>query len=198
MIPLTVRESHSHDVFKPVVRLDRSTMEALGVIDGQIVYVTGKRKTVAKCMLLEKDSPNSALINASVRNNAEVPIGGIVQIEKTDSIADASKLVLLSSFQPDEEEQMRNLRSADILGHTMAGFPVAKGDYVISLSMGAGWEVFEVLDVQTSSGGSETASLITPNTQMEIVRAGPAGHGSATTTSRSPLRAYPLFVIAFQ
>jgi len=198
MISLTVRESHSHDIFKPVVRMDRSTMEALGVIDGQIVYVTGKRRTVAKCMLLEKESPNSVFMNASVRNNAEMPIGGTVQIEKIDSISDASKLVLLSSFQPNEEEQMGNLRNADVLAHTMAGSPVVKGDYVISLSMGAGWEVFELIDIQTSSGSSEGASFITPSTQMEIVRAVPAGHGSATSTSRSSLRAYPLFVITFQ
>jgi hypothetical protein len=171
-------------------------MESHGIVDGQIVSVTGKRKTVAKCMLTDKDVPNSALMSPTVRNNAEVPLGGTVQIEKLDSLSDATKLVLLSPFQPDEDH--RNSRDVEILSQTMAGFPAVKGDYVISLSMGMGWEVFEVLGIQMSSGGSETAALITPNTQIETIRAKALDHRDGSATSLSPRRSYPLFVITFQ
>lgn len=199
MISLTVRESHSHDAFKPIVRVDRATLESLDIADGQIVYVTGKRKTVAKCMVLEKDEPNSALMSASVRNNAEVSIGGTVQIAKVDSLADSSKLLLLSSFESKEEERLRNLTNTQMIAETMTGFPVLKGDYIISLSMGAGWKVFEVLDVQMSSAGSsETAALITPKTEIEAVRERPSGYGPDNSAGGSPRRAYPLFVISFQ
>jgi len=126
-----------------------------------------------------------------------VSLGGTVEIARVDSVADASKLVLLSSFDVQNEERMGDLRNTQMIAQMMTGFPVVRGDYIISLSMGAGWEVFEVLDVQMSSAGSsETAALITPKTEIEAVRDRPSGY--EPSAGSSPRRAYPLFVIAFQ
>lgn len=53
MVSLAVHNSYRHD-FSPIARVDHKIMESIGAVEGDVLEVAGKRKTVARCKLLGK------------------------------------------------------------------------------------------------------------------------------------------------
>ena len=179
MVSLTVHNSHPHDHFIPIARLDSETMKSIGAVEGEIVDIIGKRRAVAKCKLLDKDeatsNPNSVWLTNTVRNNAEVPLGASVEVRKTTRFAEAQRVVLTSS-QANEITKNTNLGITQHLPAILAGSPILPGDYVVTHQpMGGMRIVFEVLKAEAvSAGGGQNSpdetmpTIITPTTSIEI------------------------------
>lgn len=60
MVSLAVHNSHSHDHFSPIARIDHKIMESIGAVEGDVLEVAGKRKTVASYLKREAaDNPDT-------------------------------------------------------------------------------------------------------------------------------------------
>lgn len=205
MVSLIVHNSHPHDHFIPIARLDSETMKAIGAVEGDILEIIGKRRAVAKCKLLDKDeatsNPNSVWLTNTVRNNAEVQLGATVEVRKAKRIADAQRVVMTSSHTNEITKNIANLGITQHLPAMLAGSPVLPGDYVVTHQpMGGMRIVFEVLKVEVISSGTgqdtpdETMpTIITSTTAIEIEQ----NHNQRGAEGQRR-RGYPVFWVSIQ
>ncbi|MGH9879748.1 MAG: hypothetical protein ACRD5H_19130, partial [Nitrososphaerales archaeon] len=202
MVSLVIHEAHPHDAFKPIARLDSTAMRSIDASDGDILEIVGKRRTVAKCMLLDEGGDGSAWLTHTVRNNAEVPIGGKVGVKKIEKVADAKKLVLLSSHNTEISKHMENLDITQHLSAMLAGFPVLMQDYLVSFDMmGHGWIVFQVVAAEPDGLSARDMDsgiplIVRKRTAIEVIKGGEAS--LADKPGIAMRRSYPVFWISFQ
>jgi transitional endoplasmic reticulum ATPase len=94
-IKLKVAEAIQDDVNKGIVRIDSSFMHELGIRPGEIIEITGERKTVA---IADRAYPGDIGLNiirmdGLVRRNAKAGIGEIATIKKAN-IVEAKKVTI--------------------------------------------------------------------------------------------------------
>ena len=70
-INVKVLEAYTRDVGRGVARIDYDLMDNVGVSTGDIVEISGKRKTVAKCLPLYPSDEGSSVIRIDglIRSN---------------------------------------------------------------------------------------------------------------------------------
>ena len=70
--PLKILEAYTRDVGKGIARIDYDTMDSLNAVTGDIIRITGKRITVAKCLPLSPGDEGKGIIRIDglMRNNA--------------------------------------------------------------------------------------------------------------------------------
>ena len=75
-INVKVLEAYTRDVGRGVARIDYDLMDNVGVSTGDIVEISGKRKTVAKCLpLYPSDEGRSVIrIDGLIRSNLGISI----------------------------------------------------------------------------------------------------------------------------
>lgn len=80
-LSLEVQGAYPQDHFYSIARVDQNTMQSIGATEGDVIEITGRRTTVARCLLLESTDENKGIIRMTlvVRNNAEVVTGGSVK-----------------------------------------------------------------------------------------------------------------------
>ncbi|RLG89853.1 MAG: AAA family ATPase, partial [Thermoprotei archaeon] len=83
-VTLRVLESEPRDVGKGIARIDPAIMEKLGIVNGDIIMIEGRRKTVARAVEgSEKDRGLGVIrLDKFIRQNAGVKIGDKVIVEK--------------------------------------------------------------------------------------------------------------------
>ena len=83
-VTLRVLESEPRDVGKGIARIDPAIMEKLGIVNGDIIMIEGRRKTVARAVEgTEKDRGLGVIrLDKFIRQNAGVKIGDKVIVEK--------------------------------------------------------------------------------------------------------------------
>jgi transitional endoplasmic reticulum ATPase len=154
---LKVIEAYTRDVGKGVARIDYDTLDSLGATTGDIVKLTGKRVTVAKCLPLypSDEGKGSIRLDGLMRNNAGVAIGDTVSAKKIKA-APAEKVIVspLEAMPPIDERYL-----ADALEST----PLIKGDNIMVPYFG-GRLSFQVIAVTPAAD----AVLVTSKTIFTI------------------------------
>jgi transitional endoplasmic reticulum ATPase len=107
-------------------RLPDSLMDALGLSEGDVIEIVGKRSTAARAIRPygEDEGIDIIRLDGLQRANAGVGSGDYVQVRKAES--KAATRVVFAPAQPN----VRLQGSADALKRTFAGRPLTEGDVV--------------------------------------------------------------------
>ena len=123
-IKMKVAECRIKDVGKKKAILDRISMEKLGVSDGDIVEIAGKKITTVSVFSFEdKAKKNSYIhIDGQTRQNAGISLNDYVLVKKTDP-KPAERVVLSCNTSKNFSDEF-NL----YLNNRFEGYPVTKGE----------------------------------------------------------------------
>ncbi|MEW6603663.1 MAG: CDC48 family AAA ATPase [Thermoproteota archaeon] len=154
---LKILEAYTRDVGRGVARIDYDTMDSLGAVAGDIIKITGKRVTVAKCLPLYPSDEGKGVIRIDglMRNNAGVGIGDTITAKKIKALP-ADKVIVspLETIPPIDERYL-----ADVLENT----PIVKGDNIMVPYFG-GKIAFQVVGIMPPA----EAVLVTNKTSFII------------------------------
>jgi transitional endoplasmic reticulum ATPase len=132
-------------------------MDVLGVSSGDIVEITGKRKSVAKCLPLYTSDEGKGIIRVDglARNNTGVAVGDTVMLRKIKAIA-AEKVVVapLDTMPPIDERYLTD---------SLENIPLVKGDNIMVPYFG-GRLTFQVISITPVTG----AVIVTSKTVFHI------------------------------
>lgn len=170
---LKVTEAISRDVGRSFARMGPEDLDSLGVASGDIVEVTGKRKTVCKAMLAHKELRGQSRIQLDglVRENAGAALDEVVGVRKIDC-RPAERVVLAPvNITPSE-------RDLDYIGSLLDGLPVIEGNRIRATLFGSRWADFKV-EATTPRG----PILINPTTHLVIGKSQPGSEVAARAIS---------------
>ena len=160
-VTLKVLEAYTRDVGRGVARIDYDAMDTLDASTGDVIEITGKRKTVAKCLPLypSDEGRNVIRVDGLVRNNAAVAISDTITIKKIKA-PPAEKVIVapLESIPPIDERY---------LADALESVPVTKGDNIMIPYFG-GRLTFQVIGITPPSD----AVLISQRTIFTISEKG--------------------------
>ncbi len=124
-IMLQVAEAHHRDAGRDIARIDRSVMEQMNILSGDIILVVGKEKAcaIASPGYPEDDGTEIIRIDGNIRANARVGIDDKIYIQK--STPQAGKRVVLAPTQ-----QIRLVGGPQYLLRLLEGRPITKGQYL--------------------------------------------------------------------
>ncbi len=124
-IVLRVAEAHHRDVGRDIARIDRSIMEQLGILSGEIILVTGKEKACAIAWpgYPEDEGHELIRIDGNIRTNARVGLDDKVFIEKSAALP--ANRVVLAPTQP-----VRLVGGPQYLLRLLDGRPLMKGQRI--------------------------------------------------------------------
>jgi transitional endoplasmic reticulum ATPase len=150
---LRVSEARTKDVGRGIARIDPEYMGQLNASVGDVVEITGKRKTYAKVMpsFPEDRGKGTIQIDGIIRSSANIGLNEDVNVQRAD-IKSANMVVL----QPVEPFIQR-----EIDARLLEGMPVCKDDR-IRLNIFGGRFDFIVIDVNPDIG------IITKKTIIKI------------------------------
>jgi transitional endoplasmic reticulum ATPase len=160
-LKLKVTEALSKDVGRAFARVGPEDLEKLGLAIGDIVEISGKRKTVCKAMPAYKELRGQCRVQLDgiTRENAGVGLDESVSIRKIESRS-ASKVALAPlTITPGD-------RDLKYIGSLLDGLPVVEGDRIRATLFGSRSADFRV-EATTPKG----PVLINPNTRLVIGQA---------------------------
>ncbi len=122
---LRVAEAHGRDVGRGIARIDPKVMEEMNLTPGDVIEISGKRRTVAICWPGYEDDYGRGLIRIDgyIRNNAGVSIDEKVTLRKIE--ARKAQRITLALTEP-----LRITGAEDYLAHLLEGRVVTRGDYI--------------------------------------------------------------------
>src|SRR5712692_2548872 len=155
-VSLRVADALQRDVGRGIARIDPKIVEELGLTSGDVVQITGKRKTTALCWPAYQDDygRGTVRIDGYMRKNAGVSIDDKVVIRKLDAKI-AEKLTLAPT------EPLRIVGGEEYLAQYLEGRVLAKGDYVPINIMGRKVDL-----VVTNTNPSAEAVIVSENTEI--------------------------------
>ncbi|MEM2454845.1 MAG: CDC48 family AAA ATPase, partial [Candidatus Bathyarchaeia archaeon] len=158
VVTLRVAEAHGRDVGRGIARVDPKIMGSLGLTPGDIIEISGKRKTVAICWPGYSEDAGKGIIRIDgyIRRNAGVSIDEKVIIRKVE--AKNAEKVVLAPIEP-----LRIEGAEDYLAQILEGKVVTRGDYVPLGIMGRTIDL-TVVGVQPPA----PAVIITRDTEISI------------------------------
>lgn len=135
-IKLKVAECRIRDVGKKKAILDSFTMEKIGVKDGDIIELAGKKVTAVSVFCLDDRSKknNFIHIDGQTRQNAGVSLNDYVLVKKADP-KPAEKLVLSCNTTKNFSDEF-----ILYLNNRFEGYPVTKGDQFLLNFLGTSLE----------------------------------------------------------
>jgi len=161
VLKLKVTEALSKDVGRAFSRVGPEDMEKLGVAIGDIVEISGKRKTVCKAMPAYKElrGQSRVQLDGLTRENAGAGLDEFVSIRKISSRS-ADKVILAPlTITPSD-------RDLKYIGSLLDGLPVVEGDRIRATLFGSRSADFKVENT-TPKG----PVLINPTTRLVIGQA---------------------------
>ncbi len=158
ILRLKVTEALSKDVGRSILRIGPEDLDRLGATVGDIVEVTGKRRTVCKAYPAHKEvrGQSRVQLDGISRENAGAGLDEIVTVQKT-SFKPAEKVVLAPMNVTPADRDMK------YIGSRLDGIPVLEGDCVRATLFGSRWANFRV-ETTVPRG----AVLIGPETSLLI------------------------------
>ncbi len=125
-VKLQVAAARQEESGQGIARMPKTAMGALGITEGDIVEIVGKRNTAARAVLAypEDDGLDVIRLDGLQRANAEVGSGDHVQVIRAESRA-ASRVI----FAPAQRE-MRLQGPGQALKRNFFGRPLVAGDLV--------------------------------------------------------------------
>jgi len=126
-IVLKAAEARGQDVGRGVARLDPKDMERIEASVGEIVELSGKKKTVAKVMPahMEDRGKNIIQIDGIIRENGQIGLDEKVRVRKAH-YKPAAKVILASM----NISSLRGDRDTKYIGRLLEGLPLVTGDRV--------------------------------------------------------------------
>jgi len=165
-VQLKILEAYTRDVGRGVTRIDYESMDALGASTGDILEITGKRRSVARCLPLYPSDEGKGIIRVDGlgRNNTGVGIGDTVTVRKIKTVP-AEKVIVapLDSIPPIDERYLTD---------SLENIPLVKGDNIMVPYFG-GRLTFQVIGITPASD----AVLVTPKTEFHIAEKGESLRG---------------------
>jgi transitional endoplasmic reticulum ATPase len=176
-----------------IVRLDSKTMAQMGVREGDVIEITGKKKTGA---LAVRSYPadvglNLIRMDGLTRKNADVGVGEVVKIKKAD-LKEAKNVVLAPVqkgivVQGDPYGLKKNLFMRPVAkGDILSPFSVVRQQYG---NMGPFEEIFRSLGVDMADfGGSQFSPIPGGEMRLAVVSTMPEGIVKVTEETDLELR----------
>ncbi len=167
-ITLKVAEAVKKDAGRGLARIDPSDIEKLGATIGDIVEVSGKRRTVAKIMPAFKEERGKGIIqiDGPTRGNAQISLDEKITVKKIPwQPADNIVLTPVNSVNLE--------RDSKYIGSLLDGLPVIAGDRIRATLFGSRFTDFVV-----ESTIPKGVVVINPTTLLKINEKKP-GSGAA-------------------
>ena len=160
-ISLRVAEALSKDVGRGVGRIDPADMERLGAQVGDVILVSGQRKTAVRVMPAYAEQRGKGLLQVDgiVRENAQVGLDEKAIVERTEG--KAAQAIVLSALG--DGGAPRTEKDTRYLGRLLEGLVVLAGDRVRVTLFGSRFQDFSV--VETAPKG---VVLLHPSTTIKI------------------------------
>jgi transitional endoplasmic reticulum ATPase len=158
MIELRVAEAKKEDVGKGIVRLDPRIFYRLGLNTGDVLEISGAKRTVAKCFegYPEDDGSNIIRMDWTTRKNAGIGLDDKVKVKKITA-KEATRVKLAPN------EPLRIVGGESYLKQYLEDRPVTRGDIVEINVMG------RKIDLAVSAiHPPAVAVIITYSTKIEI------------------------------
>ncbi len=155
---LRVADALQRDVGRGIARIDPKVVDELGLTSGDVVQITGKRKTTALSWpaYQEDYGKGTIRIDGYMRNNAGVSIDDKVTIRKIDAKI-AERLTLAPT------EPLRIVGGEEYLSQLLEGRVLSKGDYLPINIMGR-----RVNLVVTNTNPAAEAVIVTESTEIVV------------------------------
>jgi len=155
---LRVADALQRDVGRGIARIDPKVVQDLGLTSGDVVQITGKRKTNALCWPAHEQDygKGTVRIDGYLRNNAGVSIDDKVTIRKIDAKI-AERLTLAPT------EPLRIVGGEEYLSQLLEGRVLSRGDFVPINIMGR-----TVNLVVTNTTPSAEAVIVTEGTEVLV------------------------------
>ena len=159
-ISLRVAEALGKDVGRGIGRIDPADMEKLEAQVGDVILVSGKRKTPARVMPAYGEERGKGLlqIDGITRENAQVGLDEKALVEKI--AVQPAKVIVLSPLHMGGKLQSE--KDTRYLGRLLEGLPVVAGDRLRATLFGSRFQDFMVVD--TSPRG---VVLVHPSTSIK-------------------------------
>jgi len=162
VLTLRVAEASQRDFGRGIARIDPEDMKKINVETGDVIQITGKKRTAAKVMPAYPENRGKGLIQIDgiIRNNAYTGIDDNVRIEKID--AEKAENVVLAPLERDQpwlggEEYGKHVR------RLLEGLPLVEGDRVRLSLLGTSVS-FVVVHLKPKS----SAVIVHPTTEITI------------------------------
>ncbi len=125
-VRLQVASAKPQDVGRGVARVEQNALQRLGLREGEIVQIVGKRSTAAVAVppYPEDQGLNIIRLDGLERANADVGIGDQVEIRRAE-VKPARRIELAPA-----QKNVRLAGSGQMLGRTLQGRPLVTGDIV--------------------------------------------------------------------
>jgi len=162
VLTLRVAEASQRDFGRGIARIDPEDMKKINVETGDVIQITGKKRTAAKVMPAYPENRGKSLIQIDgiIRNNAYTGIGDNVRIGKID--AEKAENVVLAPLERDQPwlgggEYGKHVR------RLLEGLPLVEGDRVRLSLLGTSVS-FVVAHLKPKS----SAVIVYPTTEITI------------------------------
>ncbi len=155
---LRVADALQRDVGRGIARIDPKVVDELGLTSGDVVQITGKRKTTALCWPAYQEDYGKGIIRIDgyMRNNAGVSIDDKVSIRKIE--ARIAERITLAPTEP-----LRIVGGEEYLSQYLEGRVLSRGDYVPINIMGRKVDL-----VVTNTNPTTEAVIVTERTEVVI------------------------------
>lgn len=129
LLTLRVAEATQRDFGRGIARIDPQNMKKMDLQTGDVIQITGKKRTAAKVMPAYPENRGKDLvqIDGIIRNNAFVGIGDSVCIGKID--AEKAEKVVLAPLEQDQP-RLRGEKNTEHVRRLLEGLPLVEGDHV--------------------------------------------------------------------
>ena len=171
-IVLRVKEAPVKDVGRAIARIDPQDMSLMGLENGDIILIEGKRSTPVKIMPCYPEDRGKSIIQVDgiTRENAQSGIDEKVKVTKT-TIRQASKLKLKPSTK---QGSLYKADDSKYIGSLISGVPVTKGDKVRAILFGSRSVEYTVTGINPDG-----VVLIHPNTTIQLESVKQNGEGKS-------------------
>ncbi len=150
ILELKVAEALAEDVGKGLARLDPENIKALNAALGDLIEISGERKTVARITGTFPDSYGKKLIQIDgiTRSNVKANLGEVVRIKKIPRVTATTVLVSPLDFTATLPEE----RELDQFAKVLQGLAIIAGDK-INVPFLAGKERLFQVEATSPTGG---------------------------------------------
>jgi transitional endoplasmic reticulum ATPase len=162
---LKVDSAYPEDQGTGRVKLDPETMQHLHLSPGDIVYIEGKRRTVAKVWrsIVSDWNQGKVRVDNFTRANAGVSIGDRVKVTAIENQVDAVRITLA----PPEDLPSQIPINHQALKNRLIDFPVVKND-LVPIPVGVPFIQAQLVAFKAVTIEPENAVIITKTTQIEL------------------------------
>jgi len=162
VLTLRVAEASQRDFGRGIARIDPEDMRKIGAETGDVIQLTGSKRTAAKVMPAYPENRGKGLIQIDgiIRNNAFIGIDDNVHVEKVE--AEKAEIVVLAPLEQDQP-WLRGEKYGEHVRRLLEGLPLVEGDRVRLSLLGVSTS-FAVAHLKPKS----TAVIVCPTTRITI------------------------------